>query len=114
MRREYAFSRQVPNTYLTRERDRRRRRELGWVLLAAVPVGVCGLVNVWLHYELLATGYSIPRLEHQLEQRLEEKRRLSLEAAYLASPGRIERRAVEELGLEVPPASRILFEERLP
>jgi cell division protein FtsL len=114
VRRAYAFTRPVPNSYLTRERDRRRRKELGWVLLVALPAGIFGLVNVWLHYELLATGYNIPRLERTLEDRLETERRLGFEAAALASPDRIEARAVEELGMEVPSASQVLFEEQLP
>ena len=114
MRRAYAFTRPVLNTYLTRERDRRRRRELGWVLLLVLPVGLCGLVYVRLHYQTLAVGYSIPALERELEQHLEVERALSLEAASLASPERIEARAVQELGMEVPPASHVLFLEPAP
>ncbi len=112
MRRAYAFTRPVLNTYLTRERDRRRRRELGWVLLVVLPVGLCGLVYVWLHYQALSTGYSIPELERQLERQLEIERGLSLEAASLAAPERIEARAVEELGMVVPDASQVLFLEQ--
>ena len=114
MRRAYAFTRPVLNSYLERDRDRRRRRELGWILLVTVPVGLCGVINVWLHYQLLAIGYNIPHLERELEQRLEIERSLALEAAYLASPDRIEKLAIEKLGMEVPPASRILFAEREP
>lgn len=114
MRRAYAFTRPVLNTYLTRERDRRRRRELGWVLLAVVPVGLCGLVYVWLHFQTLAVGYRIPALERELETQMEIERTLALEAAALASPARIEERAVEELGMEVPPASHVLFLEQEP
>lgn len=114
MRRAYAFTRPVLNTYLTRERDRRRRRELGWVLLAVLPVGLCGLVYVWLHYQALAVGYSIPALEQELEKQLEIERTLSLEAAALAAPETIETRAIVELGMEVPAASRVLFLEQAP
>ena len=114
MRRAYAFTRPVFNTYLTRERDRRRRRELGWVLLLVLPVGLCGLVYVWLHYQTLAVGYSIPVLERDLEQHLEAERALSLEAAALAAPATIEARAIEELGMGVPPASQVLFSEQAP
>lgn len=111
MRRAYAFTRPVLNTYLTRERDRRRRRELAWVLLAVLPVGLCGLVYVWLHYQTLAVAYRIPALELELERQLEIERALSLEAAALAAPERIEARAAEELGMEVPSASQVLFLE---
>ena len=113
MRRAYAFTRPVLNTYLTRERDRRRRRELGWVLLLVLPVGLCGLVYVWLHYQTLAVGYSIPALEQELETQLEIERSLSLEAAALAAPEAIEKRAIEELGMVVPETSRIVFTEQL-
>ena len=114
MRRAYAFTRPVLNTYLTRERDRRRRRELGWVLMLVLPVGVCGLVYVWLHYQSLAVGYSIPLLEAELEAQLEIERALSLEAAALAAPETIERRAVEELGMEIPAPSQVMFVEPSP
>ena len=114
MRRAYAFTRPVLNTYLTRERDRRRRRELGWVLLLVLPVGLCGLVYVWLHFQTLAVGYRIPALERDLEQSLETERTVSLEAAALAAPATIEARAIKELGMEVPSASEVLFPEQAP
>ena len=113
MRRAYAFTRPVLNTYLARERDRRRRRELGWVLLLVLPVGLCGLVYVWLHYQTLATGYRIPALEQELEAQLEVERVLSLEAAALAAPESIERRAIEQLGMEIPRASQVHFVEQV-
>lgn len=114
MRRAYAFTRPVLNTYLIRERDRRRRRDLGWVLLIALPVGLSGLVYVWLHYQLLVVGYNIPKLERELDHRLEIERALGLEAASLSAPGRIEAEAVRHLGMEIPQAAQVVFVERSP
>ncbi|MDH3254785.1 MAG: cell division protein FtsL [Acidobacteriota bacterium] len=113
MRRAYAFTRPVLNTYLARDRDRRRRRELGWVLLAVLPVGICGLVYVWLHYQVLVTGYNLPILERNLDARLQVERSLSLEATFLAAPEKIEKRAVEELDMIVPEADQVVFAEQL-
>jgi cell division protein FtsL len=77
-----------------------------------LPVGFCGLIYVWLHFQTLAVGYSIPALERDLAANLERERALSLEAAALAAPETIEARAAEELGMVVPEASQILFVER--
>lgn len=113
MSREYAFTRPVLNTYLTRERDRKRRRELAWVLLAAVPVGLCALMYVWLHLQVLDTGYRIVRLEEELEQRQQLERDLELERAFLSSPARIEARASSELDLRVADVEQLVFAEEL-
>lgn len=114
MRRSYAVVRPVFNAYLLRERDRRRRRELLWVAAVLLPVGACALVYVWLHVEVLRVGYRIHDLEQRLEQRQEVERRLGLEAAFLASPKRIEERATAELGMSAPTADQLLFVEPQP
>jgi cell division protein FtsL len=75
---------------------------------------MCCLVYVWLHFQTLAVGYRIPALERELEQYLEAERAVSLEAAALAAPATIEARAIEELEMEVPSASEVLFPEQAP
>lgn len=114
MRRSYAVVRPVFNAYLIRERDRRRRRELLWVTSVLLPMGVCALVYVWLHVEVLRVGYRVHDLEQQLEERVELERRLGLEAAFLESPKRIEERAGRELGMAPPTADQLVFVEAVP
>jgi cell division protein FtsL len=99
----YSLHPQVDNAFLVRERDRRRRRELGLILLAAVPLGLGLLGYSWIHQELLTAGYQIDHLERRLHDLEQESRRLELEAARLANPARVDARA-QELGL-VPPES---------
>ena len=110
MRTSYVVRRQVDNRYLVRERDRRRLRELGWVLLAAVPVALTLIGYVWVNLELLRCGYRI----HDLEGRLQEQRRavsiLELEEAYLTGAARLTERGVE-LGLAPPDTGRLLYLE---
>ena len=108
MARAYAVHRRVPNTYLVRERDRRRLRELGWVLLVVLPVGLFGLLYVGLRLEVLRVGYRIHDLETRLERRLETERRLDLEVSRLSRPPVIEERARAELGMRVPERWQLL------
>lgn len=114
MRSAYAFTRPVVNTYLVRERDRRRLRELALVLLVVVCLGGGLLAYTWIHLEVTRTGYRINDLERQLTEREREERQLRLEASYLAGPSQIERRAVEELGMRAPALEQVVFWEELP
>ena len=93
MRNAYAFTRPVANSYLVRERDRRLLRELALVLLVVLCLGGGLLAYTGIHLEVTRTGYRIDRLERELEERTREERRLRLEAAYLASPTQVEKRA---------------------
>lgn len=110
----YSFRRSVDNAYLVRERDRRRRRELILVVAALVPLALGLLTYTWVHQEVLATGYRINELERRLEELTRRERELRLEAAYLASPGRIEERAAAELGMAQPTLAATIFWQELP
>ena len=114
MRSAYAFRRPVVNTYLVRERDRRRQRELAGVLLAVLCLGGGLLVYTWIHLEVLRTGYRIDALEKQLADLTQTERQLRLESAYLASPTQVERRAMKELGMQSPALEQVVFWEELP
>lgn len=109
----YAVHRPVVNDYLVRHRDRRRTRELLQIVALVLPVLAVLLASIWLHSEVLATGYQTHSLERELEALNQLERRLELEAAYLTSPQRVERLAAERLGLTVPTAEQIVFIEEL-
>lgn len=114
MRSAYAFTRPVANSYLVRERDRRRVRELALVLLVVLCLGGALLAYTWLHLEATRTGYNIDKLEKELAESTRKERQLRLEAAYLASPSLIERRAAAELGMQPPSIEQVIFWEELP
>lgn len=114
MRSAYAFTRPVVNTYLVRERDRRRVRELALVLLVVVCLGGGLLAYTWIHLEVTRAGYRINELEKRLDDGQREERQLRLEASYLASPSQIERRAVGELKMQPPTLEQVVFWEELP
>lgn len=109
MKSKYAVHRPVVNAYLVRQRDRRRVRELLAVVGALAPLGAALLIYTWVHLEVLGTGYRIEEMERRLHVLQQDERRLRLEASYLAAPERIERRAVEELGLRAPLVDQVVF-----
>lgn len=113
MRSAYAVRRPVVNAFLVRERDRRRLRDLAWVLMAVAPLLCSMAVYTWLHLEQVRVGYRVDRLERQLRQLEQGERQLRLESAYLSSPGRIGERAAAELGMAPPTLDRLLFLEEL-
>ena len=112
--RGYALKRPVANTYLVRERDRRRWRELALVLAVVISLGGGLLSYTWIHLEATRTGYRIDKLERQLAEQSRLERELRLEATYLASPSRIEARAVGELHMQPPALEQVVFWEELP
>lgn len=111
MRSEYALRRAVANSYLVRERDRRRLRELAVVLLAVLPLAAALLAYTWIRLEVLRTGYRIDEMERELEGRLKVERRLRLDAAELSRPQLIEERARRELGMSPPRLEQMVFVE---
>lgn len=113
MRNPYTIHRQVENTYLVRERDRRLIRELLVVVALVLVLGGGLLTYTWVHIEIVETGYRINGFEQQLHQLREEERRRRLEASYLAQPQRLDQRARRELGMRPPTLEQTVFYEEL-
>lgn len=109
MKSSYAVHRVVENEYLVRERDRRRWKELGLVLLVLAPAALSLSAFTWIHLQVLDAGYAIEALEGRLHELERQESRLRLEAAYLASPSLIEKRATEELGMRPPEIDQMVF-----
>ena len=109
MRSAYAYHRQVENSYLVRERDRRRWRELWRVVAVALPVALALVVYIWLHLVVLDTAYAIGGLEVTLAELARTAAPLDLEADRLAALPEVERRAREELGMIGPEVAATEF-----
>lgn len=109
MKTPYVTARPVRNRYLVRERDRRRLLEMGQVTVAVLLVGVALLAYTWLHLRLLGSGYRVENLQRELHELERLERHMSLEAAYLSSPARVENRALTELGMDRPRLDQMLF-----
>ena len=111
MRNAYVVRRPIVNAYLVRERDRSRFRELLVVALLVLPLAIGLFADIWIHLEVIRTGYRLDELERTLGDLEQQERRLRLEASYLASPQRVEVRATEEFGMAEPRVEQLVFVE---
>jgi cell division protein FtsL len=66
------------------------------------------LFFVWSRIQVVNLAYDISSLEGRLRGMQQETQRLRLEAASLRSPGRIERVALNELGLRLPTPEQVI------
>ena len=106
----YAQSKRVENLHLTRERDRRRGRELATYLLAGLPMACALLVFSFLHVETVRVGYAREARLKLFAQLDEENRRLRAELALAAAPPRVLAVAVRK-GLRPPKPGQIQYIE---
>ncbi len=114
MRSAYVVRRPVLNSYLVRQRDRKRRKELGLVLVVILPLAIGLLGYVWLNLELIDLGYEVHDLERTLKQQEQQQRELFVESAYLSSPAQVQSRASAELGMVPATLDKVVFLEEIP
>ncbi len=106
----YAQAKRVENLHLTRERDRRRGRELATFVLAGVPVACALLICAALHVETVRVGYTREARAKLFLQLDEENRRLRADLALASSPSRVAAVAERE-GLRPPRPGQIQYIE---
>jgi len=106
----YVQSKRVENLHLTRERDRRRGRELATFLLAGLPVACALLGWVALHVETVRVGYARGALARKHSELFEENRRLRAELARASSPERVQAVAARK-GLAPPRPGQVQYIE---
>ena len=104
----YVQSKRIQNLHLTRERDRRRGRELATFLLSGLPIACVLLVYAALHVETVRVGYAREARMRTLAQLEEETRRLKAELARASSPDRVAAVA-EHKNLRAPAPGQVQF-----
>jgi cell division protein FtsB len=85
----YAQSKRVQNLHLTRERDRRRGRELAAFVLALLPVASAFLLYAALHVETVRVGYAREARAKSYVALTEENRRLRAQLSLASAPDRV-------------------------
>jgi len=110
IRNPYIQSKRVQNLHLTRERDRRRGRELARFLVAGLPVACALLAYAALHIETVRVGYAREAREKRVSAIAEENRRLRAELARASSPERVAAVAARK-GLRPPAPGQIRHAE---
>ncbi len=104
----YAQSKRVENLHLTRERDRRRGRELATFLLAGLPVACALLAYAALHIETVRVGYLREARQKTLADLTEENRRLRADIGRASSPDRVASLA-QKKGLRPPHPGQVQY-----
>jgi cell division protein FtsL len=95
---------------LTRERDRRRGRELATFLLAGLPIACALLGYAALHIETVRVGYLREARQKATTELTEENRRLRAELAGASSPERVTSLA-QRKGLRPPHPGQVQYVE---
>lgn len=98
----FALTRAVRNEQLVRELDRKRHRELFMVALTGLVLTFAVFVYAWPHFEMIRLGYRMEELRERRDELLEVRRHLELQRATEMDPARIEKIAIEELGMVYP------------
>ncbi len=106
----YARAKRVENLHLTRERDRRRGRELATFLLAGLPVACALLGYAALHIETVRVGYIREARQKTMAELTEENRRLRAELAGASSTERVAAVA-QRKGLRAPHPGQVQYVE---
>ena len=106
----YAQAKRVQNLHLTRERDRRRGRELATLLLAGLPIAVALLVYAALHIETVRVGYAREACQKTMSELTEENRRLRADLARASAPERVTDVA-QSKGLRPPHPGQVQYIE---
>jgi cell division protein FtsL len=110
---EYSIRKDVRNNPIVREVDERRQKEL-WQSLAIGCVLVLVLMfSAWQHFELLRHGYRLEQMQRERATEEEISRHLRLEIETLRAPQRIEKLAIERLGMVAPGAENAIVIERV-
>ena len=102
----YAQTKRIENLHLTRERDRRRGRELATFLLAGLPVACALHGYAALHIETVRVGYLREARQKTAADLTEENRRLRADLGRASSPERVATLA-QKKGLRPPHPGQI-------
>jgi cell division protein FtsL len=107
----YSQTKRVENLHLTRERDRRRGRELATFLLVGLPVACALLAYAALHIETVRVGYMREARQRTIAELNEESRRLRAELGRASAPERVAEVARRE-GLRPPRPGQVQIVDR--
>jgi len=106
----YVQSKRVENLHLTRERDRRRGKELATFLLIGLPIAAALLIYAALHIETVRVGYVREARARTVTELTEENRRLRAEFLMASSPERVAAAAARK-HLEPPRPGQVQYVE---
>ena len=96
---EFYFQKTIDNSRLIKVSDPQRRREIRIFSAAVAALFMVMMFYAWQHFSSIEYGYRIEAQKAERDRLTEVKRTLTLEAASLRDPGRIDVLA-RKMGLE--------------
>jgi len=110
---EYEIRKDFRNNPIVREVDERRLRDLWTSLGIGVALVIVLLFSAWQHFELLRHGYKLEQMQRDRAAENDINRHLRLEMETLRAPQRIEKLAIERLGMVSPGDAEAVVLERV-
>ncbi|HEY2362762.1 MAG TPA: cell division protein FtsL [Candidatus Angelobacter sp.] len=104
---EFYFQKTIDNSRLVKVSDPQRRREIRIFSAAVAALFMVMMFYAWQHFSSIETGYRIEAQKAEREHLVEVNRTLTLEAASLRDPGRIDALA-RKMGLESPQPGQVI------
>ncbi|HZD06856.1 MAG TPA: hypothetical protein VE176_01335 [Candidatus Limnocylindrales bacterium] len=96
---EFYFQKTIDNSRLVKVSDPQRRREIKIFSAAVAALFMVMMFYAWQHFSSIEYGYRIEAQKTERDRLVEVNRTLTLEAASLRDPGRIDALA-RKMGLE--------------
>ena len=110
---EYEIRKDFRNNPIVREVDERRLRDLWTSLGIGVALVTVLLFSAWQHFELLRHGYKLEQMQRDRAAENDINRHLRLEMETLGAPQRIEKLAIDRLGMVSPGDAEAVVLERV-
>jgi cell division protein FtsL len=110
---EYEIRKDFRNNQIVREVDERRLRDLWQSLGIGAILVLVLLFSAWQHFELLRHGYRLEQMQRDRAAESDVNRHLRLEMETLRAPQRIEKLAIERLGMTPPVGAEAVVLERV-
>ena len=107
----YAQKKPIENTHIVRERDRRRFRDLFFVVLLGIAIGGFLAFFAWQNLSVIRLGQEVTRLQKQKKDLENQNKALRLEIDRMTSLSNVEERATA-LGFEKTEPRAVVMVER--
>ena len=110
---EYSIRKDVRNNPIVREVDQQRQRELWQSIAIGCALVLVLLATAWQHFELLRHGYRLEQMQRERASEADIAQHLRLEIETLRAPHRIEKLAIDRIGMVQPASEEAAVLERV-
>ncbi len=107
----YAQKKPIENTHIVRERDRRRFRDLFFVVLLGIAIGGFLAFFAWQNLSVIRLGHEVTRLQKQKKDLENQNKALRLQIDRMTSLSNVEQRATALGFAKTEPRAVVMVEK---